>query len=167
MYKKPRGTKDLFGTELIIKKKIEVIIKELLKEFSYEEIQTPMFESSNLFNRSLGNDSDIVSKEMYEFSDKKGREFVLRPESTSSVARFMIEQKLINNQNLPINLFLIGSMFRYERPQNGRQREFSQISVESYNSKRSIEQDFKNILISYKILKDWSLIFLLILMKES
>jgi histidyl-tRNA synthetase len=120
--------------------------------FNIELIETPLFEEKDLFSRTLGNSSDVVSKEMYDFQDKKGRDLVLRPESTASVVRYMIEEKLLNAQNLPKAFLLTGPMFRYDRPQAGRYRQFNQFSVEFFNVKKDINQDLISIVLSNKIL---------------
>lgn len=126
----PRGTADIFGENIKLRNFIINTAKELFSVFNYQEIVTPTFEHTEVFSRSIGEDTDIVQKEMYTFQDKKGRSLTLRPEGTASVVRAFVENKMYQ-EHLPIKLFYVGSMFRYERPQKGRMREFSQLGVES------------------------------------
>lgn len=133
IYNSPRGTTDYYGKDI---KYIEFILntaREMFKIYNYEEIVTPHFEYTEVFARAVGENSEIVQKEMFTFQDKKGRSLTLRPEGTASVVRAVIEHKLFG-ENLPLKLFYAGSMFRYERPQKGRMREFSQIGVEAIGS---------------------------------
>jgi histidyl-tRNA synthetase len=133
IYNSPRGTYDYFGEDV---KYINFIIdasKELFKLYKYSEIITPHFEYTEVFSRGIGENSEIVKKEMYTFLDKKGRSLTLRPEGTASVVRAVVERKLYS-ENLPLKLFYIGNMFRYEKPQKGRLREFKQIGIEAIGS---------------------------------
>ncbi|MDD3776375.1 MAG: histidine--tRNA ligase [Actinomycetota bacterium] len=129
----PRGTADVFGRDLEYRNYIIGESRKLFKLFNYEQLITPTFEYSEVFQRSIGQSTDIVQKEMYTFEDKKGRSVTLRPEGTASVVRAVIENKLYA-QNLPLKVFYKGSMFRYERPQKGRMREFYQLGVEVLGS---------------------------------
>ena len=126
----PRGTSDIFGEDIKYRDFIINTSKELFDVFNYKEIITPVFEHTEVFDRGIGDSTDIVRKEMYTFPDKKGRSLTLRPEGTASVVRALIEHKLYA-ENLPLKLFYIENMFRYERPQKGRMREFWQLGVES------------------------------------
>lgn len=126
----PRGTVDIFGKDIDYRNFIIDTAKELFCIYNYKEIVTPTFEHTEVFSRSIGEATDIVQKEMYTFSDKKGRSLTLRPEGTASVVRAFIESKMYSGY-LPAKLFYIGSMFRYERPQKGRMREFYQLGIES------------------------------------
>ncbi len=126
----PRGTSDIFGEDIKYRDFIINTSKELFEVFNYKEIITPVFEHTEVFDRGIGESTDIVRKEMYTFSDKKGRSLTLRPEGTASVVRAIIEHKLFADV-LPIKLFYIENMFRYERPQKGRMREFWQLGVEA------------------------------------
>ncbi len=126
----PRGTKDFFGNDIKYRNFIINTARQLFFVYNYSEIITPAFEYTEVFSRSIGEGTDIVKKEMYTFLDKKGRSLTLRPEGTASVVRALIENKLYSN-HLPVKLFYIGNMFRYERPQKGRMREFWQLGVES------------------------------------
>jgi len=129
----PRGTNDIFGQDMEYRNFIISKAKELFKVFNYREIITPVFEYTEVFNKSIGDSTDIVQKEMYTFSDKKGRSLTLRPEGTASVVRSVIEHRMFS-ENLPKKLFYIENMFRYERPQKGRMREFWQLGVEAIGS---------------------------------
>lgn len=127
---KPRGTYDLFGTELELFDYIENSLKMIANLYNTKQIITPIFEHKELFIRNIGENSDIVTKEFYDFKDKSDRELVLRPENTIGVIRAIIENKLINTLPFPQKYFYIGPMFRYERPQSGRNRQFYQFGVE-------------------------------------
>lgn len=126
---KPRGTKDLFGNELESYKYVVNLCIKLATVFGFEEVMAPTFESADLFHRNNEN-SDIVKKELYEFKDRGDRLISLRPEATASIIRMVGENKLINTNPLPLKYFSYGSMFRYERPQKGRYREFRQFDIE-------------------------------------
>ncbi|OQA21599.1 MAG: Histidine--tRNA ligase [Actinobacteria bacterium ADurb.Bin346] len=126
----PRGTNDVFGEDIKYRDFIINSAKDLFRLFNYSEIITPAFEHTEVFDRGIGKSTDIVKKEMYTFTDKKGRSLTLRPEGTASVVRAIIEHKMYS-EKIPVKLFYIGNMFRYERPQKGRMREFSQLGVEA------------------------------------
>ncbi len=132
-YSAPRGTKDILPNEAELWQKIEGSCRKTFSLFNYKEIRTPIFESTELFSRSIGNTTDIVKKEMYTFEDRKGRSLTLRPEETAPVVRACLENNLISPEQLT-KLYYIGPMFRYERPQAGRQRQFHQAGVEVYGS---------------------------------
>ena len=123
-----RGTQDLFSKEVALHRIIEDIAFKKAIDFGYEEIRTPIFETSSVFHRSLGETSDAVAKETYTFLDRGGEELTLRPEGTAGIARAFISNGMM--QNLPLKFFYSGPMFRYERPQKGRFRQFHQIGVE-------------------------------------
>ncbi len=150
MIAKIKGTRDYFGNESKRFLKVIKILEEVSKEYSLEKIVTPTFEKTELFSRGVGNDTDVVNKEMYTFEDKKGRSFSLRPEGTASTVRLALENKLLDNNNQQ-DLFYISPMFRYERPQKGRQREFYQYGVERFG-KDSIYTDVETIMIATTIL---------------
>ncbi|MBN1299168.1 MAG: histidine--tRNA ligase [Actinobacteria bacterium] len=126
----PRGTSDIFGDEIFYRDCIVDSAKKLFELFNYTRIITPAFEHTEIFNRGIGKSTDIVKKEMYTFPDRKGRSLTLRPEGTAPVVRAIIEHKLYSSK-IPIKLFYIENMFRYERPQKGRMREFWQLGVEA------------------------------------
>ncbi len=132
-YSIPRGTKDILPKETPLWQKIEQICQQTFALYNYKEIRTPVFESTELFTRSIGTSTDIVSKEMYEFKDRKGRSLTLRPEETAPVVRACLENNLISTDQVT-KLYYIGPMFRYERPQAGRQRQFHQAGVEVFGS---------------------------------
>jgi histidyl-tRNA synthetase len=123
-----RGTRDILPQEARRMRHIEDTARVMAGRFGYDEIATPIFEFSDVFRRTLGDTSDIVTKEMYTFTDKGGDEVTLRPEGTAGVARMLISSGL--TQDLPLKYFYRGPMFRYERPQKGRYRQFHQVGVE-------------------------------------
>ncbi len=129
----PRGTSDIYGKDIDYRNFVINAARNIFEIFNYKEIITPAFEYTQVFSRSIGEETDIVQKEMYTFMDRKGRSLTLRPEGTASIVRSVIENK-IYSENLPLKLFYIGNMFRYERPQKGRMREFWQLGVESIGS---------------------------------
>lgn len=134
MIQKPKGTYDLYGKEAKKVKKIEELLQVLMEKYNYNYIKTPLFESSELFHRGVGETSDIVSKETYDFVDRGNRNMTLRPEGTAGVVRSYIENKMYGDPNQPIKTWYFGPMYRYERPQSGRFREFYQFGVETYGS---------------------------------
>lgn len=134
MLQKPKGTYDVYGD---MGKKIiylENLLKALMEKYNYEYVRTPLFESSELFHRGVGETSDIVSKETYDFVDRGERHMTLRPEGTAGVVRSFIENKMYCRADLPVKLWYFGPMYRYERPQSGRYREFYQFGVEVFCS---------------------------------
>ena len=130
----PRGTSDIYGEDIKYRDFVIDTARKLFKVFNFKEIITPVFEYTEVFNRSIGESTDIVQKEMYTFPDRKGRSLTLRPEGTAPVVRAVVEKKMLSSASLPLKLFYIGNMFRYERPQKGRMREFWQIGVEALGS---------------------------------
>jgi histidyl-tRNA synthetase len=124
----PRGTRDLLPADSRCHRFIEQTAFEAAVRYGYGEIATPIFEFTEVFARSLGDTSDIVSKEMYTFADRGGSSLTLRPENTAGVVRALVSNKL--TQQTPLKLFYRGPMFRYERPQKGRLRQFHQVGVE-------------------------------------
>ena len=133
MIKALRGTKDILPEEIGLWQYIENNSRDILNIYGYKEIRTPIIEEASLFVRSMGDKSDIVKKEMYVFSDRGGRNIALRPEATASIVRAYIENSLSQGSG-QAKLFYIGPMFRAERPQQGRQRQFYQIGVEAIGS---------------------------------
>jgi histidyl-tRNA synthetase len=125
----PRGTQDILPPDTALWVELEGIIRRVARSFVYEEIRTPLFEHSELFQRGVGSETDIVSKEMYTFTDRGGRSLTLRPEGTAAVARAYLQHKLAN-RGLPQKLLYLGPMFRYERPQAGRFRQHHQFGFE-------------------------------------
>lgn len=126
---RPKGTLDILPGTIEKWQYLEAIIREICEQYGFEEIRTPIFESTELFQRGVGETTDIVNKEMYTFLDKGKRSITLRPEGTASVCRAYTENKLYG-QPQPIKLFYIGPMFRYENTQAGRFRQFHQFGVE-------------------------------------
>jgi len=155
-----RGTKDILPQEIKHWQTIYTNVKRILSQHNYKEIRTPIIENTELFARSIGDFTDIVNKEMYTFSDQGKRKITLRPEGTASVARAFISNRLYLNN--PINrLWYLGPMFRYERPQKGRQRQFHQLGIECIGSILPLA-DVEVIRLATKILeninfKDWIL----------
>jgi histidyl-tRNA synthetase len=133
-YAAPRGTKDLLPAETALWQLVEATCRHLFALYNYQELRTPVFESTELFTRSIGDTTDIVKKEMYTFPDRKGRSLTLRPEATAAVVRAGLENSLIAPEQLT-KLYYLGPMFRYERPQAGRQRQFHQAGVEVFGSR--------------------------------
>ncbi|RFU62757.1 histidine--tRNA ligase [Bacillus sp. V59.32b] len=130
----PRGTQDILPGQSEIWQYIENAARDLCKRYQYKEIRTPIFEHTDLFLRGVGDTTDIVQKEMYSFQDRGGRDITLRPEGTAAVVRSYIEHKMFGWANQPVKLFYFGPMFRYERPQAGRFRQFVQFGVEALGS---------------------------------
>jgi histidyl-tRNA synthetase len=130
----PRGTQDILPGEVEKWQLIEEKARELCEKFQYREIRTPIFEHTELFLRSVGDTTDIVQKEMYTFEDRGGRSLTLRPEGTASAVRSFVEHKMYGDASQPVKLYYMGPMFRYERPQAGRFRQFVQFGVEAIGS---------------------------------
>ncbi|KIX90782.1 histidyl-tRNA synthetase [Staphylococcus microti] len=127
----PRGTQDILPETSAQWRYIESRLHELMARYNYEEIRTPIFESTELFARGVGDSTDVVQKEMYTFKDKGDRSLTLRPEGTAAVVRSYIENKMQGLPNQPVKLYYNGPMFRYERKQKGRYRQFNQFGVEA------------------------------------
>lgn len=134
MIQKPKGTYDVFGKKGKDLLYIHDIIQVLMEKYNYEYMRTPIFESSELFHRGVGETTDIVSKETYDFKDRGDRNMTLRPEGTAGIVRSYIENKMYGNPNQPVKAWYYGPMFRYERPQAGRYRELNQFGVEVFGS---------------------------------
>lgn len=130
----PRGTQDLLPGTTEIWQYIEKTARDLCSRYQYKEIRTPIFEHTELFLRGVGDTTDIVQKEMYTFKDRGDRDLTLRPEGTAAVVRSYIENKMFGLPNQPVKLYYIGPMFRYERPQAGRFRQFVQFGIEALGS---------------------------------
>ncbi len=133
MIKAVKGTRDILPPSSTVWNEVESITRELFRTFNYQEIRTPIIEETALFARGVGQDTDIVSKEMYTFEDRDGSSITLRPEATASVMRAYIEHRLDQAPGLQ-KLYYIGPMFRRERPQKGRYRQFYQIGAEAIGS---------------------------------
>jgi len=126
-----RGTKDLLPDEIAAWHRIEGTARALFARYGYREIRTPIFEETELFARGIGQETDIVSKEMYTFEDRDGGSLTLRPEATAGIVRAVIEHNLVNTDPA-LKVYALGPMFRRERPQKGRYRQFHQVDVEVF-----------------------------------
>ncbi len=133
MIERVKGTRDILPDEINRWQFLEDQARDVFSLYGFREIRTPIFESTELFQRGIGAGTDIVAKEMYTFPDRKGRSLTLRPENTAPVARAYIEHQMHRRSEIE-RLYYIGPMFRYERPQKGRMRQFSQIGVEVFGS---------------------------------
>lgn len=133
MIRAVKGTRDLLPPDTAIWNRVETIAREVFRAYNYHEIRTPILEETQLFTRGVGTDTDIVSKEMYTFEDRDGSSLTLRPENTASVIRAYIEHRLDQKPGVQ-KLYYIGPMFRRERPQKGRYRQFFQIGAEAIGS---------------------------------
>ena len=151
----PRGTKDILPDTVGDWNYVEGEIRELCRRFGYSEIRTPIFEHTELFQRGIGEGTDVVDKEMYTFTDRGERSITLRPENTASAVRAYLQNKLYAQSNL-VKLFYIGSMFRYDRPQAGRMREFHQFGVEALGEANPAV-DAEVILLAMNLLEDLGL----------
>jgi histidyl-tRNA synthetase len=149
---KIKGTQDFYGDKAVKMHYVEKIMMELAINSGFSEIRVPTFEATEVFVRSAGDESDIVSKEMYTFTDKGKRSITLRPEGTAGVARSFVENKMYANNLALTKLFYIGPMFRYERPQAGRYREFNQFGVEVFGDGTAL-LDADVIISAYNIFK--------------
>ena len=130
MIQRQKGCIDLYGREAKIWKYVESVIDATMEKYNYNYIRTPIFEATELFHRGVGETTDIVSKESYDFEDKSGRKITLRPEGTAGVVRAYIENKMYGDANQPVKVYYNGTMYRYERPQAGRDRELTQFGME-------------------------------------
>ena len=138
MITKPKGTIDIYGREAKIRSYVNDVLDALCEKFNYERIETPVFEDSTLFHRGAGESSDLVRKETYDFKDRGERSITLRPEGTAGVVRWFNENKLYGNMTDPVKVYYNMKMYRYERPQSGRLREFTQWGFECFGSKNEI-----------------------------
>ncbi|MBQ9034930.1 MAG: histidine--tRNA ligase [Alphaproteobacteria bacterium] len=145
-----RGTYDLFGDAKRKMKKVIATGEQVVEKYGFEEIETPIFEFTEVFARNLGDTSDIVTKEMYCFEDKGGESLTLRPEGTAGVVRAFVSNGM--QQNLPVKFYYHGPMFRYERPQKGRQRQFTQFGVELLGVENP-QADIEVISMAYEFLE--------------
>ena len=138
MMQKPKGTYDVnseLGRKILY---IEDLLKTLMEKYNYEYVRTPLFEASELFHRGVGETTDIVTKETYDFIDRGDRKMTLRPEGTAGVVRSFIENKMYGRADMPVKTWYYGPMYRYERPQSGRFREFYQFGVEVFGSSSAL-----------------------------
>lgn len=154
MIQKLKGTYDVYGDLAIKHDYVKKMFQSVCESYNYNYIETPLIERSELFHRGVGETTDIVTKETYDFVDRGGRNNTIRPEGTAGVARCIIENKLYNT--LPLKLWYSGSMFRYERPQKGRYRELRQMGIEAYGSNEPI-MDVEVISLGVNFLKELGL----------
>ena len=153
--KKPRGTNDFFYDSSARLEFIESKIKNIVKLYGYGRIRTPLFEYTDLFTRGIGEGTDIVGKEMFTFEDRGGRSLTLRPEGTASVARAYVENSMQNEYAIN-KLFYLGTMYRAERPQKGRYREFNQFGIECIGGSSPLI-DAEIILLNINVLKEFGI----------
>lgn len=132
-FSRPRGTNDIFGERAEVWRAVELALTERLRRAGYREMRTPIFEATELFVRAVGEATDIVTKEMYTFADRKGRSLTLRPENTAPVMRAYLENGM-HRGGATSRIYYLGPMFRYDRPQAGRYRQFHQIGAEAIGS---------------------------------
>lgn len=152
MIQRPKGTEDIFGKKGNNLAFLISYINSFMPLYNYNYLKTPTFEQSELFYRGVGDTTDIVNKETYDFKDKGGRDMTLRPEMTASAARSLIENKLYTNVSYVEKFYYIGSCFRYERPQSGRLREFQQFGIEAFGCKNPA-LDAEVISVGYRLLE--------------
>jgi len=152
MIQKQKGTNDIYGIQAKKWKYIDGIIDMVMEKYNCNYIRTPIFEDFSLFHRGIGESTDIVSKETYDFEDKGGRRIALRPEGTAGVVRSFIENKMYGDPVQPIKVYYNGTMYRYERPQSGRDRELTQFGVEILGSDDVIS-DAETISIAINVYK--------------
>lgn len=134
MITKQKGTYDIYGLDAKKRMYVNDILDAICQKYNYGRIETPVFEASELFHRGVGETTDMVQKETYDFKDRGDREITLRPEGTACVVRWFIENKLYGNMSDPVKVYYNMKMYRYERPQSGRQREFTQWGFECFGS---------------------------------
>ena len=150
-FQRVRGTRDMLGQESIAFRYIENQAYQVAQYYGFQEIETPMFEFSEVFHRTLGETSDVVSKETYTFTDRGGDSITLRPEGTAGVARAFVSEGMA--QNLPLKFYYSGPMFRYERPQKGRYRQFNQIGAEMFGFENP-QADIECIVMAWQLLNE-------------
>ncbi|WP_148880888.1 histidine--tRNA ligase [Streptococcus sp. Marseille-P7376] len=151
---KPKGTQDILPQESAKWQYVEDFARKTFRKYNYGEIRTPIFEHYEVISRSVGDTTDIVTKEMYDFYDKGDRHITLRPEGTAPVVRSYVENKLFAPEvQKPVKVYYMGSMFRYERPQAGRLREFHQIGAECFGSNNPAT-DVEMIAMAAQFFKD-------------
>ena len=155
LLKAVRGTKDIFGEDAAKYNYIVNTASEVFEAYGYSMIKTPIFEETSLFKRGIGEGTDVVSKEMYTFTDRGDRSITLRPEGTAAVVRSYLEHKIYGKEDFT-KYYYTGSMFRYERPQAGRQREFNQLGVEALGESSPI-LDAEVIAMGYKLLEKFKI----------
>ena len=148
--KKPRGTIDYFGEDEKILLGVKEILFKVAHQYGADEIELPMFEENRLFHRTVGESSDIVQKETFDLEQRGDKNYTLRPEFTASVSRAVIENKLYNSPDMPLRFCYLGEVFRYERPQTGRLRQFNQFGVEFIDTKVDLATTLDAFLLSLR-----------------
>ena len=151
---KPRGTMDILAPDVYTWNYIEKVVRDVAARFGFSEVRVPTFEEIGLFRRGVGESTDVVQKEMYTFTDKDGAMYALRPEGTAGVVRAFVSNGM--QQNLPVKMYYHGPMFRYERPQKGRQRQFTQFGVELLGVDTP-QADIEVISMAYEFLENLGL----------
>ena len=151
-----KGTRDIIGEEANAFNYIENLLKQICELFAYNEVKPPVLEHTELFVRGVGESSDVVRKEMYTFLDKAERSVTMRPEFTAGIMRLIIQNKLLATNELPLKTYYVGPVFRYERPQLGRYRQFTQFGVEAVGN-NTPEIDVETIVLAYTILTSLNL----------
>ena len=151
-----KGTRDIIGEEANAFNYIENLLKQICELFAYNEVKPPVLEHTELFVRGVGESSDVVRKEMYTFLDKAERSVTLRPEFTAGIMRLIVNNKLLNTNELPYKAYYVGPVFRYERPQLGRYRQFTQFGVEAVGN-NTPEIDVETMVLAYTILTSLNL----------
>ncbi len=146
-----RGMNDIFQPDITLWQEIEAAIRKICHSYGYSEIRTPIVENTELFKRGVGEDTDVVEKEMYTFADRNGDSLTLRPEGTAGVVRAVVEQGLMN-ENPILKLYYVGQMFRHERPQKGRYRQFYQFGIELMGSTHAFS-DVEVMALQYNIFR--------------
>lgn len=154
-FQKPRGTRDMYNEEVIIYHNIIKSLTQCAIKYNYQEFITPIFENAQLFLRAVGDTTDIIQKEIYQFNDKNDRLLALRPEGTAGIVRAIIENKLYKSKQT-LKYFYYGSMFRYERPQKGRQRQFNQFGIETVGVKHPLV-DVEVMMMALEMIKSFSI----------
>ena len=153
--KAPRGCPDWLPEDYYLAEEIVKKAQNVCERYGYKGYKTPIFEHAPVFTKSLGDTSDIITKEMYSFTDKNDETFILRPEATAPLVRLFLSNKL--KRELPLKMFTYGPMFRYERPQKGRQRQFHQIGVEHLGAPKSLFSEFETISMGQNFLDSLNL----------
>lgn len=154
MIQRPKGTSDIYLDDMKIWQYVEETARIVMHDYRYTEMRTPLFESFDLFSRSVGDTSDIVSKEMYDFEDKGGRRIALKPEGTAPIVRSYVENKLFGPEYpKPLKVYYLSPMFRYERPQGGRSRQFHQLGIEVLGSNNPAV-DVEGMVLAWDLLNE-------------
>src|SRR6266540_4839659 len=149
MIRAVKGTRDLLPPDTAVWNRVEAVAREVFRAYNYQEIRTPVLEETQLFARGVGADTDIVTKEMYTFEDRDGSSLTLRPESTAGIVRSVIENNLMSTDPA-LKVYALGPMFRRERPQKGRYRQFHQVDVEAFGfASPTIDVEIVEVALGY------------------